>query len=281
LKRCLPPLRQAAGLCATLARAIHHAHTRGIVHRDLKPGNVLLGSAGFAVPKITDFGLAKYFDKPPDEPLTVSGMVVGTPRYMAPDQASADRAEIGPAVDIYALGAILYELLTGRPPFQGKTALETLAQVVHDEPAPPRVLREGLPRDLETICLTCLNKEPSGRYASAAALADDLDAFLAGGSIQARPAGWGLRLRPWPRRRPGVAVALALAVCAGLGLMFGAFWLNGLVVAALVALGLLAGAGWYSARLQSALQRAKLQHLRAERNAQRLCLLLETTQQLV
>jgi serine/threonine protein kinase len=178
----LPP-QEAAQLVETLARAMHAAHERGIIHRDLKPGNVLLTAAG--QPKITDFGLAKKLDAPAT--WTVSGAVLGTPNYMAPEQAAGKTAQIGPAADIHALGAILYECLTGRPPFGAATAVDTMLQVLFEQPLPPRYFQRSLPRDLEIICLKCLRKEPEQRYESAAALADDLHHFLAGDPIRVRP----------------------------------------------------------------------------------------------
>jgi serine/threonine protein kinase len=196
--------RQAAQLVETLARAVHVAHQNGIVHRDLKPANVLLTVDG--VPKITDFGLAKKLDATAGP--TGTGDVMGTPSYMAPEQAGQHSQPIGPATDVYALGTILYELLTGRPPFKGATPVDTVFQVVHEEPVPPRRLQPKLPRDLETVCLKCLQKEPHKRYASAEALADDLRRFLQDLPIQARPAGKLERLGRWCRRNPRVASLL-------------------------------------------------------------------------
>jgi tetratricopeptide (TPR) repeat protein len=206
--------RPAAQLVETLARAVHAAHQHGIVHRDLKPANVLLAADG--APKITDFGLAKLLDSGAGP--TSTGDVMGTPSYMAPEQSGQCVQPIGPATDVYALGAILYELLTGRPPFKSATALETVYQVIHQEPVPPRQLQPKAPRDLETICLKCLQKEPARRYASALALADDLRRFLQDQPIQARPAGKLKRLGRWCRRNPkvaGLVTALVLVVAAG------------------------------------------------------------------
>src|SRR5262249_7484726 len=159
----------------------HYAHRHGILHRDLKPNNVLLTTDG--TPKIIDFGLAKIQDA--DIGPTRSETWLGTPSYMAPEQASGDMKKVGPPCDVYSLGAILYELLTGRPPFQGTTALSTLEQVRSQEPVPPRSIERSVSLDLETICLKCLEKEPAKRYASAEALADDLRSFLEGLPIRA------------------------------------------------------------------------------------------------
>jgi tetratricopeptide (TPR) repeat protein len=207
---------QAARLAETLARAMHYAHTQGVIHRDLKPGNVLL--TGDGIPKITDFGLAKCLDD--DAGRTRHGDVLGTPSYMAPEQAAGRTAVVGPSTDVYGLGALLYEMLTGRPPFRGATALETLEQVKAQEPVPPSRLQPRLPRDLETACLKCLEKDPGRRYASALDLANDLGRFLAGEPIRARPVGPGGRWWRWARRRPyvaglGAAVFLLLLVLAG------------------------------------------------------------------
>jgi WD40 repeat protein len=203
----MPPA-QAAELMEVLARAVHHAHVHGIVHRDLKPGNVLLTLAG--QPKISDFGLAKQLQS--DTRVTQTGSVIGTPSYMAPEQAAGRLNEIGPRTDVYALGATLYEMLTGRPPFRGTSVLDTLEQVRHVEPAGPRRLQPNVPRDLETICLKCLRKEPAQRYESALELAEDLRRFRAGESVQARPVGTVERGLKWARRHPAAATAYTLLV---------------------------------------------------------------------
>ncbi len=211
----VPPL-EAARLVLPLAGAVAHAHGRGVLHRDLKPANILMAACGSAaVPKITDFGLAKIVDAAGDAEearRTHTGAVLGTPAYMAPEQAGGHSRDAGPAADVYALGAILYECLTGRPPFQGDSPLDTLLLVRTEEPPAPRRLRPDLPRDLETICLTCLRKEPGRRYPSASALEEDLRRFLAGEPIVARPVGPAGRLLRWCRRKPALAVTLALAV---------------------------------------------------------------------
>lgn len=177
------PSRDAARIMAAIAQGVEYAHSHGFIHRDLKPENVLIGEGD--VPKITDFGLVKKKEAK-GASLTQSGAIVGTPSYMAPEQAAGCKSDIGPATDVYALGGILYRLLTGRPPFHAATPLDTLLQVLEKDPAPPRLLNPGIDRDLETICLKCLEKDPARRYASAREFADELGRFLAGDSIQAR-----------------------------------------------------------------------------------------------
>jgi hypothetical protein len=201
----LPP-RRAAEVLAVLAGAVRHAHEQGIVHRDLKPANVLLTEQG--VPKVADFGLAKLLDA--DQAQTRTGAILGTPGYMAPEQALGRAGDVGPRTDVYALGAILYELLTGRPPFTGATVLETLEQVRSLDPVPPRRVQPHCPRDLETVCLKCLEKDPARRYQSAQALAEDLGRFREGRPVLARPTPARERLAKWARRHPAVAALVAV-----------------------------------------------------------------------
>src|SRR5262249_47566692 len=210
---------EAARLVETLADAIHYAHQQGVIHRDLKPGNVLLTPDG--TPKITDFGLAKFLA---GGDLTISGYVLGTPGYMAPEQAMGNSGLITTAVDVYGLGAILYEILTGRPPFAAATADATLGQVRQDEPVPPRRLQPTVPRDLETICLKCLRKEAGRRYATAQDLADDLRRFRAAEPIRARPVGPAERIVAWCRRKPAVAGLLAALLLVFLAGSTGVLW---------------------------------------------------------
>ncbi|MCI0458636.1 MAG: protein kinase [Gemmataceae bacterium] len=235
LAQCLDgtplPARPAAQLVETLARAVYYAHQQGVVHRDLKPANVLLSriedrgsrieeepatvDPRSSVPKISDFGLAKQLTREGETPAsgrqTQSGVLLGTPSYMAPEQAAGKTREIGPATDIYALGAMLYEILTGRPPFQAVTVWETLEQVRTQEPVPPRHTQPRLPRDLETICLKCLEKEPYRRYSSALELAEDLHRFLQGEPIRARPVSSAERMWKWVQRRPLVAALVGVS----------------------------------------------------------------------
>ena len=250
LKDCLAgnPLvpAAAAALVANLAQAIDHAHQHGIIHRDLKPANILLQNEGTAedaedrrdkpaaflplrssassavkhcTPKITDFGLAKLVDQ--EKLQTQTGDILGTPSYMAPEQATGQAHVVGPAVDIYALGAILYEALTGRPPFQGATVLDTLEQVRVQEPLPPSRLQPNVPRDLDTVCLKCLEKAPRQRYATAGGLAEDLGRFLNGMPTLARPVPVWEQAWKWARRRPAVAGLIALSGLAIVALVLG------------------------------------------------------------
>lgn len=212
--------RELAVLMEAIALGVEHAHRAGVIHRDLKPANILLTPEG--VPKVADFGLAKQSDATLSlGGATQSGALLGTPRYMAPEQA--DGREAGPAADLHALGVILYEGLTGRPPYQAATPIETLEQVRNLEAPSPRRLQPGLPRDLQTICLKCLEKDPSRRYASAGALAEDLGRFLRGEPILARPAGLPERAVKWVRRRPYQAGLVALGICSLIGAFAGLF----------------------------------------------------------
>jgi hypothetical protein len=212
------PARQAAGIVARLARAVQAAHEARIVHRDLKPANVLVTPRWDL--KIADFGLARRLDEPG---LTGSGAVVGTPHYMAPEQA-AGRKDIGPAVDVHALGAILYQLLTGQPPFRGQTVMDVLQAVIHEDPVRPTRLNDKVPPALETICLACLEKQPANRYATAGDLADDLERFGRQEPIRARPVGPLARLWRSARRRPAVPVLLGLAGLALVSLVVGSYF---------------------------------------------------------
>jgi serine/threonine protein kinase len=239
------PARQAAEVVEALARAMHYAHERGVVHRDLKPANILFGcqpSANGDRPlepssisgapfgpiadgrwpsavKITDFGLAKHLET--DTTQTREGSILGTPSYMAPEQAEGRNKDIGPPADIYALGAILYDLLASRPPFRGETVMDTLQQVIYAEPVPPTRLQPKLARDLETICLKCLQKDPKNRYTMAGALADDLRRFLGGEPIQARATPAWEKTIKWARRRPAAAALVLIAFLTVIGLIGG------------------------------------------------------------
>jgi hypothetical protein len=220
--------RDAAHLLEVLARAVHAVHACGIIHRDLKPANVLLQgeqsaicTLQFAVPKITDFGLAK--DQTAARRLTQSGVAMGTPCYMAPEQANHRAGVIGPATDIYALGSIFYEMLTGRPPFEAQTPAQTIDKLLHDEPLAPLQLRPTLPPDLATICMKCLEKSPWRRYETALELAEELRRFLGGEPIRTRPVGRIERAALWCMRRPLVAGLVAVSVLLALGLVTTAF----------------------------------------------------------
>jgi len=240
--------RHAAEMVETLARAMHFAHQRGVIHRDLKPANILLSAEcsvlsaeknesdhklstqhsalstpqALSTPKITDFGLARRLSS--DDALTCSGAILGTPSYIAPEQVEGRARSAGPEADVYALGAILYEMLTGRPPFQGATSLETLEQVRVQEPVSPRRLQPKVPGDLEVICLKCLAKEPRRRYASAADLGDDLQRFLDGVPIHARPASTAEHVVKWVRRRPAIALLTSLVAVVTLAGVAGLAW---------------------------------------------------------
>lgn len=261
------PWQAVATLVSLLAQAIHHAHRRGIVHRDLKPANILMHLPGgdglreskdpsrgeFGIPKVTDFGLAKLVVGGLSQ--TVTGAILGTPGYMAPEQAAATTNPVGPAADIHALGAILYELLTGRPPFQAASVLETLEQVRSQEPVSPRHLVPTIPRDLETICLKCLQKEPTRRYKSAEALAQDLRRCIEGEPIQARPVGVWERGLKWLRRHPARAALVGVSCLTALALTWVAVSLS------------------YSARLEAVNEALEVARAEAERQRAGLALL--------
>lgn len=260
--------REAAQIVIVLAQAVQHAHSRGVLHRDLKPANILLSelpndtdsadsiSERVRSLKITDFGLAKITDEHTEQ--TRSGVVLGTASYMAPEQAEGKSREVGTGADVYSLSAILYELLTGRPPFVAESQLATLQQVREGEPVAPRRLNPRVPRDLETICLKCLQKQPQRRYSTASALAEELQRCLAGEPILARPVSASERAWKWARRRPAAAVLVCVSVFS--------------VIA------LLAGFVWHDRRLYGALkateaqrQEARRENERAERNFEKAC----------
>jgi thiol-disulfide isomerase/thioredoxin len=233
--------REAATLVATVARAVHYAHQRGVLHRDLKPGNILIDEDG--APHVTDFGLAKHLG---EKGATQSGAILGTPGYMAPEQA-AGQSDLTVAADVHGLGAVLYHLLSGQPPFEAESTFKVILRVMERDAPPLRPKCRNVPPDLETICLTCLQKDPARRYPSAAALADDLDRFLNGEPIQARPTTRFERLAKWARRRPAAAALLAVSATAVLVLLVGGWWSN--------------------ARLQAALKTSETNRKRAELSA--------------
>jgi len=215
------PAPRAAGYVKTIAEAIQYAHDHGVLHRDLKPSNVLIDHAG--QPRIIDFGLAKRLHSDPqlsaiNDPLTRTGHVLGSPNFIPPEQAAGKRGAIGRHSDIYSLGALLYHLLTARPPFAAATTHEIVHQVLNTEPVGPRSLNPSVPRDLETICLKCLEKDPRRRYRTAQELADELRRFLRGEPIQARPVGPLGRFWRWCRRNPKLASLTATVVVLGLTL---------------------------------------------------------------
>src|SRR5213596_660996 len=201
-------IRLAAELIAKVARTVHYAHEHGIVHRDIKPGNILLDVKG--EPHLTDFGLARLIET--ESAMTRTMEVLGTPSYMAPEQAVGDNARVSGATDIYGLGAVLYQLLTGHPPFAGGTTYETVRLVLDTEPRQPRLLNPKVDRDLATICLKCLEKDPRRRYASALALAQDLERWLKHEPIRARRTGLVTRGRKWLQRNPTIAAVAALSL---------------------------------------------------------------------
>src|SRR5437660_3151127 len=207
-------IRRAVELVAKVARTVHYAHEHGILHRDIKPGNILLDQHG--EPHLTDFGLARLVEA--DSTVTGTLDVLGTPSYMAPEQAAGNNTEISRNTDVYGLGAVLYQLLTGHPPFAGGTTYETVKLLLETEPRPPRQLNPKVDRDLSTICLKCLEKDPKRRYSSALALAEDLEHWLKHDPIRAKPSGFFTHARKWVRRNPSttVLVTLLLALAAGL-----------------------------------------------------------------
>ena len=209
-------IRQAAELIAKVARTVHYAHEHGILHRDIKPGNILLDVKG--EPHLTDFGLARLVEA--ESTVTRTLDVMGTPSYMAPEQAAGETTQpSASATDVYGLGAVLYQLLTGHPPFTGGTTFETVRLVLDTEPRPPRLLNPKVDRDLSTICLKCLEKDPKRRYSSALALAEDLEHWLKHEPIRAKRSGFFTHGRKWVRRKPAIAALIAalVALAAAMG----------------------------------------------------------------
>ncbi|MCI0536071.1 MAG: protein kinase, partial [Verrucomicrobiales bacterium] len=221
-ERCLGDLRSSARIIRDVARAVHHAHQCGVIHRDIKPANILLDADGR--PLLTDFGLAKLVEEGAD--LTRTRDVLGTPSYMAPELAGGGADHLTTSADVYGLGATLYELITGQPPFIGASSMDVLRQLREKEPVRPQRLKPGIPSDLQTICLKCLQKVPAMRYGSALALADDLDRFLEGRPIAAAPTSTLTRVRKWARRRPVHAALVATATLAVAVITSGTAWFN-------------------------------------------------------
>lgn len=207
--------REAAMIVETIARAVEFSHQAGIVHRDLKPGNILLSPDNPAALKVVDFGLAKSIKS--DSRITKTGQILGTPAYMSPEQASGVVSRIGPAADIYSLGAMLYELIAGKPPFLANDPMQTMMLLLSEDPVAPRTLNPAVPRDLQTICLKCLEKKPARRFPSASALADDLSRWLNHLPIESRPASWFMRVGKWTRRNPWKAAAAGLVIALAIG----------------------------------------------------------------
>lgn len=222
------PLRKATAYLKTIAEAVHYAHSRGVLHRDLKPSNILIDVND--QPHVTDFGLAKRLDNSELETrkseLTQTGQVLGPPSFIPPEQAAGQKNAMGPASDVYSLGAILYHCLTGRPPFVAETMTATLRMVAENDAVSPRLLNASVPRDLETICLKCLEKEPHRRYATGQEVADELGRFLRDEPIQARPASQAEKLRRWCRRKPALATATCLVLVVAVGSPIAAFRIN-------------------------------------------------------
>src|SRR5437899_1185958 len=210
-------IRHAAELIAKVARTVHYAHEHGILHRDIKPGNILLDDKG--EPHLTDFGLARLVET--ESTMTRTLEVLGTPSYMAPEQAAGNNTQLTSATDVYGLGAVFYQLLTGQPPFAGGTTYETIRLLLDSEPRQPRILNPKIDRDLSTICLKCLEKDPQRRYPSALALAEDLECWLKHEPIRAKRSGFFTYAGKWVRRNPSTAVlaTLLVALAVGMGVM--------------------------------------------------------------